>query len=349
MVVDTKLYDTLGISPEADSAAVKKAYRDLARRNHPDKGGDPEKFKEIQAAYQILSDDNLRGIYDSTGSVDPKNSGMPDMDILKDLFENMRFPGFDIFNQSDPFSRRTAQRTSDAVHELHLPLDVFYTGKTKNVNIKRNVVCKGCNGKGGSDPKTCDICHGTGIIIVQQQNGPFLMQSQRPCHTCKGGKTHSKETMCKQCTGSGHRQEKTMVEVKIPPGAPNRYVVTLKGMSDERVGHETGDLHFQVIEKPHDTFTRYGADLATKVAIDLPTALVGGIVTFRHLDGNEMTVTLPKGKVTRYGDVLTIAGQGMPNVNGKGHGDLRVTFHIELPSDAWATQVNEAVVRKIFR
>lgn len=170
MVVDTKLYDILGVSPEVDASALKKAYRDLVRKHHPDKGGDPEKFKEIDAAYKVLSNEELREMYDNTGSVEAKNTNFDgaDVDILSHIFSNMGFGN--IFSHGDPFSQHVKQKTQDVVHELHLPLDALYTGKTKNVSIKRQVICKGCTGKGGSDPKTCNVCGGSGITLVQHQN-----------------------------------------------------------------------------------------------------------------------------------------------------------------------------------
>ena len=370
MVVDTKLYDILGVAEDADATTLKKSYRELVRKLHPDKGGDPEKFKEVDAAYKVPSDENLRNIYDCTGSIDPKTSGVnaPDIDILSHLFADLGlglgggsgggFGGIPFMfgggGGGNPF-RTSARKTPDAIHELHLSLEAFYTGKVKSVNVKRNVLCKGCNGKGGSDPKQCTVCHGMGAVLVQQHNGPVIIQSQRQCHTCKAfGKIHTKDTMCKHCSGNGLVQEKTPVEVRIPPGVPNGYVITMKGMSDERVGHETGDLHFQLIEKSHDTFTRCSQDIMTKIAINLGTALLGGIVTFQHLDGKEMSITLPKGKVTRYGDTITISGKGMPNFNrvrdaSGAFGDLRVSFHIVMPSDAWAIQANEAVVRRLLK
>lgn len=364
MVVNTKLYDILGVPEDADATVLKKAYRDLARKLHPDKGGDPEKFKEVDAAYKVLSDDNLRNIYDTTGCIDPNASNMtvPDLDILRHLFGDMGLEGLGglggfggmPFVFSGNMFRKTSRKTPDAVHEVHLPLEAFYSGKVKNVNVKRHIVCKGCNGKGGSDPKQCTVCHGTGVVLVQQHNGPIIMQTQRSCHTCKAtGRIHNKDSICKQCTGNGLVQERTSVEVRISPGVPNGYVITMKGMADERIGHETGDLHLRLVEKPHDTYTRCGSDLMTKVAIDIATALIGGIVTFQHLDGKEFSITLPKGKITRYGDTITIAGSGMPAFNGGGRdtgcGDLKVSFHIEMPSDAWAIQANESIVRRLLK
>jgi DnaJ family protein A protein 2 len=143
MVVDTKLYDILGVKSDADASTLKKAYRELVKKHHPDKGGDPEKFKEIDAAYKVLSNEELRDMYDSTGSVETKNTNFdaPDADILSHIFSNM---GFDMFGMGgNPFRRGDQrQKTQDVVHELHLPLETLYTGKTKHVAIKRTVICK---------------------------------------------------------------------------------------------------------------------------------------------------------------------------------------------------------------
>lgn len=176
------------------------------------------------------------------------------------------------------------------------------------------------------------------------------MQTQRPCTTCDGkGKTHTRETVCGKCTGKGHHSVKEHLEVVVPAGTRDGFVVTKKGFADEHVGFETGDFHFVIREKPHGVYTRSGDDLRTKVAIDLTTALVGGNVRFEHIDGSELQVTLPKGKVTRFNDTLTIQGKGMPKMSDNStHGDLHVTFHIEMPSNDWAKKVDETIVRKIL-
>lgn len=355
MVVDSKLYDILGVKEDADASTLKKAYRELVKKHHPDKGGNEEKFKEIDAAYKVLSDQELRDVYDATGSVEP-NSGLnaPDMDILSHLFGmgfgggfgGMNFSG-DIFNQK--------RKTPDVLHDIHLPLESIYTGCTKIVAVKRTILCADCKGQGGSDPQTCKICHGSGTVIAQQQNGPFIMQTQKPCSTCSGtGKIHKEGKRCTTCSSTGYSQKKTTVDIIIPPGVPNGFVITKKNMADEHIGCETGDIHFRIRENSHNDFTRAGSDLLTKVAIDLSTALVGGIVQFKHIDGKEVSITLHKGKIIRPGNTISILGKGMPkfpvsNGDGNSFGDLKVTFHVEMPSDSWASKANESVVRKLFK
>ena len=159
------------------------------------------------------------------------------------------------------------------------------------------------------------------------------MQSQRKCPTCDGtGKIIAKENVCRSCNGNGRKIDKTTVEIIIPAGAPNGYTVTAKGMADEQVGYETGDLLIVLREKPHEKYTRQGVDLVTTVAIDLATALIGGIVQFEHLDGHQFLITLPKGKVVRHGSTTVTVNRGMPIMTNPGSfGDLRVVFHVEMP------------------
>jgi len=242
------------------------------------------------------------------------------------------------------------QRTPDMIHELFIPLESIYTGRKKVISVRRNVVCIDCRGQGGIDATKCNICKGAGIVLMQQQNGPFIMQTQRKCTNCDGsGKTIAKENICTTCTGKGHKMEKNTVDIIIPAGVPNGHTITMKGMADEHVGYETGDLFIVIKIKPHEKYTRQGNDLITTVAINLVTALVGGIVQFEHLDGHQLNITLPKGKVTRHGDTVVTSNRGMPVLGNPGSfGDLRVTFHIEMPSDAWAMQVSDAVVRKVL-
>lgn len=341
MVVDTKLYDILGVSPNVQISDLKKAYRTLAKKHHPDRGGDSEKFKEIDSAYKVLSDEHLREMYDKTGSIDGNVSGFATNDLYSHLFT---MGGF-----GNMFTGKQKRKTEDVVHELHVPLDILYTGKTKHISIKRTVQCKDCCGAGGSDSIKCNDCKGHGSNWTQQQNGIFMTYCQQTCASCEGkGYSFSKEAMCTKCEGKGHVQEKTTIEVVIPAGAPVGYTVTRKGLADEIKGCETGDVHFVVREKPHEIFTRIGNDLLRKVNIDLATALVGGIIKMVHIDGKELKMYLPRGKVTRYGDVLVVAGGGMPKLTGDGNGDLRITFNIDLPSDSWAMKVNESVVRRVL-
>jgi DnaJ family protein A protein 2 len=353
MVVNTKLYDILRVPEDADSSTIKKAYRDLVRKHHPDKGGDEERFKEIDAAYKVLSDPELREIYDTTGSVEPNaDLAGTDFDILSHIFSSFGMPSMGGFfgPDGDAFQRKTP----DVLHEIRLTLDSMYKGVKKIIAVKRTVICQDCQGKGGSDPRDCRSCRGAGLVLVQQQNGMFIMQTRQPCSPCKGtGKVHDESKCCKTCNASGYAKVKTTVEIDIPQGVPDGYTMVKKQMADEKVGFETGDLHIRIREIPDNLYTRTGHDLHTTVAIDLPTALVGGVVQFKHIDGRDVSISLPKGIVTKFGDTITVAGKGMPifptdKKRTAAFGDLRVTFHIKMPSDEWSAKANESVVRKLF-
>lgn len=350
-VVDTKLYDILEVSPDADPSTIKKAYRTLAKKYHPDKnGGDGEKFKEIDAAYKVLSDENLREMYDTTGSVDASGTDV-DMDILSQLFGGLggfgspfggMFGGFGIPKQRNV--------TPDVVHEISLPLESFYSGRKKTISVKRNTICQDCGGKGGSSTEVCTKCRGQGAILVQQQNGPFIMQSQQRCPSCEGkGKIVPKDKACKSCGAKCYLAVKSNVELVVPPGAPNGHVITIPNMADEYVGMSTGSLHIVVKEKKHENYTRHGDSLLTQVTVDLATALVGGNVQFKHLDGQDVEMKLEKGHVISTGDQKTITGRGMPVMNRDGEfGDLVVTLRIQMPSDEWAKRVDERAIRDLF-
>jgi DnaJ homolog subfamily A member 2 len=354
MVVDTKLYDILGVEPTADSQTIKKAYKRLAVKLHPDKGGNEEKFKELNAAFNVLSDEESRRVYDQTGSV-PKDrdlGNIHDEEMLQEILESLGFmmggmggfPGF--------FHGRHGgkPRTPDVLQDIHVTLDQLYHGKKKNISITKTVVCKSCAGEGGKNVTKCSPCRGRGSIVIVHQNGPFIQQIQQPCDHCRGsGKSFSKEDMCGTCKGTGHHEQKKTIEIMVPPGTPSGYMLMLKGESDERVGHETGDMRLRVLQKPHDRFTREGNDLSTKVTIDLVTALIGGAICFEHLDGQQVTINLPKGKVIQHGEVLLVQGRGMPILNTTSFGNLKVIFDVKMPSNNWAKKVSDSAVKKLLR
>jgi DnaJ family protein A protein 2 len=354
MVVDKRLYDVLLVDENADASTIKKAFRNLALKHHPDKNGDPEKFKEINAAYKVLSDEDSRRVYDATGSVGNDSSGGSDMDFFSQLFGNMgmgmRFPGMH-GHSGMPGAKRKGGRTTDLAHELQVPLDHLYSGKKKTVHIKRTVVCKECKGHGGKNEQVCAPCKGSGSVFLQTQNGPFMMHVQQACHKCNGhGKSFSKEDECKQCATKGHVQTTETIEVNIPAGAPNGHTITFSGKADEREGFETGDLHFVLVQQQHESFKRKGNDIITSVPIDLSTALVGGTVHFKHIDGTPLKAKLQKGKVIRVGDTMSMPGKGMPIMGrDKEYGELHVNFDIQFPSDEWSRRVSEKQVRDLLR
>ena len=357
MVVDTKLYDILCIDPSADPATIKKAYRKLALQHHPDKGGSDEKFKEITSAYSILSDENLKARYDATGNVS-ESDGHPggaafDADILSHLFGG-HFNMGGMGGNFNPFGGQQhhfngPQRTSDTLYELQLTLEQIFTGKKKTISVLRTVICKCCKGQGGKNVKQCGKCHGSGVITMLQKTGPFVMQTQVTCTDCNGkGKSFKNEDICKECNGNTCKADKSSIEVNVPAGAPNGHRIVFKGMADENVGHETGDLIIVVREKPHSLFSRQGNDLFITLSIDLCTALVGGNAQFQHIDGSTLKVQLVKGRVIKPGDTIVHSNKGMPVMRSNGAlGDLRIRFNVTMPSDKWAENLTDKNVLSI--
>lgn len=348
MVVDTKLYDILEVDPSVDATQLKKAWRKCVLKYHPDKTtGDEDKFKECDAAYKVLSDPEMREYYDRTGKVDIKNSiggGMDgmEMDNLNDLLNGI-FNGFGPFSANHTF-RRPKCETLTSVIQVRLE-DLFH-GKQSKLAIKRKIVCKSCKGKGGQDITVCSTCKGMKVIITRQQQGPMIFQSQQPCPDCKMTGEHI-SLVCNECKGAKVVDNKKFITVDIKPGTQDRQMYHFEKAGDELPEVEAGDVVIVLQTKPHDVFIRSGNDLETRVSIDLASALVGGRVNVKGLDRN-LSINIPKGRVIRPGDILTIEGEGMPTGEGK-RGDLLLSFDVQYPSDSWAISVNEEKVRTLLQ
>jgi len=319
----TKLYEVLGVDKTADEKTIKKSYRKLCLKHHPDKGGDEQKFKEISAAYEILSDPEQRKIYDKYGLEGVERDGAPGgggSAAAEDLF-GMFFGG------GRNRRRNTGPRKGpDLNHPLKVSLEDLYNGKTVKLAINRKVIV--------GDSSECSKCNGQGSIMDIKQLGPgMITQVQRPCDDCKG-KGHTAKM----------KTERKVVEVHVEKGAPNNHKITFRGLSDETPGcEETGDVNFVIKEKPHDFFTRKGADLLVSQQISLNQALCGYTLRFKHLDGRDVVIKTKPGEVigsesidpitgqpTPY--LMTVPNEGMPSRgNPFVKGNLYVAFTIEFP------------------
>jgi DnaJ family protein A protein 2 len=246
----TKLYEVLGVEKDADAKEIKKAYRKLAVKHHPDKGGDEHLFKEINAAYEILSDPKKRELYDKYGLEGVEQEGGPGMSGGEDLF-SMFFGG-------GGRGRRAGPRKGPSIqHPLKVSLEDLYNGKTVKLAINRQVIV--------GDSKECSTCNGQGAVMEIRQLGPgMITQMQRPCSACNGQGTTAKT-----------KNERKVVEVHVEKGALHNQKISFKGMADEMPGRETGDVHFVIQEKEHDVFKRKGADLLLMKDISLSQALTG--------------------------------------------------------------------------
>jgi len=312
----TKLYETLGIEKNAAATAIKKAYRKLAVKHHPDKGGDEAKFKEVSAAYEILSDAEKREKYDKYGleGVANESGGGGGADDLFSMF----FGG----QRGGRGGRSGPKRGEDVNHPLKVSLEDLYNGKTVKLGVTRQVVV--------GETTMCTTCDGQGVVVELRQIALGMVQQiQRRCTTCNG-QGHQAET----------KKERKVLEVHVEKGMANNAKITFRGMADEKPNMEAGDMVFVVQEKEHDLFKRKGADLLITKKLNLNEALCGYEWMITHLDGRQIAVKSKPGEIIKPESsvgkpfVKIIPGEGMPS---KGNpfvkGNLYVLFQVEFPSD----------------
>lgn len=371
------LYEILEVQLSATDGEIKKAYRKLALRYHPDKVEEHEredaelKFKEISRAYEILSDETKRLEYDLYGSTD--NAGAPGMggyssnpfdhayasqdfhpDDFYNFFSNMNTGG-PRSNGSRP--QKAQERTEDAKMDVDITLEDLYKGKTYKITSTRNIICPTCTGTGARKKamhKECAACQGQGNTVKIKRVAPGIASKFFvTCESCDGtGRVVRPKDKCKGCHGSKVVEETKILEFEIAPGSHDGESVVLAGESDQYPGKQTGDVILTIHCKEHETFTRKGDDLYIKYKITLVEALSGfSKVVGVHLDSRAIHFTSTKGKVIRPGDFLRIAGEGMPIKkdasrwfhSGPKKGDLFVAVEVEFPSDNWYLEKNDLV------
>lgn len=327
-----------------------------ALSSHPDKVQPEEreeaeiKFKQISQAYEILSDDQTRSLYDQHGmaAFDKSAGGHPgqgpDMeDILAQMF-GMGGGGFPGGFPGGPQPGRKRAKGASEVQAYEVTLEDLYKGKSTKFASTKKVICSTCSGSGGKEkakPKECGTCKGRGSVARLRPVGPGLVtQEMAPCSTCNGaGKYYADKDKCKKCKGVRTTQQKSILELYVPPGSREGDKIVLAGEADQSPDEEEpGDIIFQLVETPHDTFTRAGADLQAEITISLAEALTGfNRTVLTHLDGRgiSLSVQQPDGKVIRPGQILKIAGEGMPLKRSDTRGSLYLVVNVEFPQDGW--------------
>lgn len=348
-------YEVLGVPKTATKDELKKAYRKLALKYHPDKNpGDKvaeEKFKEAAEAYDVLSDDDKRAKYDQWGpSMGPSGfggaggaggfsaGGMSMEDIFShfgDIFGGGSYGGFGGFGSAAGGSprRRRQPKGGDLRVKVKMTLQEIATGTTKKLKIPRFVQCQHCNGTGAKDGtafQTCPRCHGSGQIEHVQQTFLGPMQSTATCPECEGaGKTITQK--CQYCGGEGIVRQEEVIEFSIPAGVTDGMTLSLKGKGNAaRHGGINGDLLVVIEEVPNPDLIRDGNDVIYNLMLDIPTAALGGSVEIPTITG-KARVKIPAG--TQPGKVLRLRGKGLPSSEGYGTGDELVNIMVYIPEN----------------
>jgi DnaJ family protein A protein 2 len=353
---DSKLYDILGVPRNASDQEIKKAYHKLAKTHHPDKNPESaEKFKEISFAYQVLTDDNKRRIYDSYGLEGLKEGGGGGggggsmADILGQFFGGDSpfgggggghpFGGFGgLFGHSMGGGGRPRRRKGDDIaHPLKVTLEQLYKGDTRTLEISRKILCSTCNGVGGRDgaKQQCTTCRGHGIQIITRQIGPNMMQRmQQVCKDCSGeGEIINERDRCKTCQGKKTIDQKKKLEVVISPGSKHEQQVRFPGESDQAPNIEPGDVIVVLQQEPHAVFQRSGDNLVMKHKINLVESLCGFELVITHLDGRKIVLKHPPNDPIAPETYRCVKGQGMINMRTHDTGDLIVQFDVEFPTE----------------
>lgn len=344
-------YEVLGIDKNASEDEIKKAYRKLAIKYHPDRNPGSkeaeEKFKEAAEAYDVLHDPQKRQQYNQFGFNAPGAGGYGgfgetggfSMDDIFSMFGDVfgghggGFRGFGGF--SGESNRQPPQyRGSDLRLKVKLSLQEIATGVTKKFKVKKDVTCTHCHGSGaenGSGSETCPTCHGSGVVVKTVRTMLGMMQTQTECPTCHGEGTVIKDK-CRLCHGTGVVKGEEIVEIKIPAGVAEGMVVNVpgKGNAGQRNGI-SGNIQVYIEEEENDTFIRDGQDVIYNLLLDFPTAALGGEVEIPTLEGTRVRIKIDAG--TQPGKALRLRGKGLPAVQGygSGRGDLVVHVSVFVP------------------
>ena len=340
-------YEVLGIDKNASEDEIKKAYRKLAIKYHPDRNPDSkeaeEKFKEAAEAYDVLHDPQKRQQYDQFGFNAPGaggfggfgESGGFSMDDIFSMFGDVLgghggFGGFSGFG-GEGSRQRPQYRGSDLRLKVKLSLQEIATGVTKKFKVKKDVTCTHCHGSGaenGSQSETCPTCHGSGVVVKTVRTMLGMMQTQTECPTCHGEGTVIKDK-CHQCHGTGVVKGEEIVEIKIPAGVAEGMVVNVpgKGNAGQRNGI-SGNIQVYIEEEENDTFIRDGQDIVYNLLLDFPTAALGGDVEIPTLEGTRVRIKIDAG--TQPGKTLRLRGKGLPAVQGYGSGKGDLVVHISV-------------------
>lgn len=344
-------YEILGVERDATPEQIKKAYRRMAMKMHPDVSSESDaadRFKEVQEAYEVLSDPQKKAIFDRGG--DPMGSGFGGGAGGFGGFGGFQSAGFDFTNLVDAMfgqqasrgPRSRVRRGQDALVRQTLTLAEAAFGVTKPLTVDTAVVCPRCEGHGtaeGTDPVTCGTCDGNGEITQVQRSFLGDIRTSQPCPTCRGYGTVIPHP-CGECSGEGRVRNRRTLNVKIPAGVSTGNRIHLEGQGEVGPGAgPSGDLYVELVVQPHEVFSRDGDNLEMVLRIPMTAAALGTTVTVDTLEAERddlddatrtLEVEIPAG--TQSGTRVAMAGQGIPRLRGAGRGDLGITFMVQTPT-----------------
>ena len=338
-------YEVLGVSKGASEDEIKKAYKKLARKYHPDMNpGDKEaeeKFKEVNEANEVLSDPEKKARYDQFGfaGVDPSyGAGGPgwgdgaagfDFGDLGDIFGSFFGGGFGGGQQR----RNGPQRGESIRASVSVSFTEAAFGCEKEITVERSEQCPTCKGNGcaaGTTPEVCPTCHGTGSVQVRRQTPMGVFASTTPCSKC-GGTGKIIHQPCPDCRGQGRIRKRRAIKVNIPAGIDDGQTISLRGQGHAgKNGGPNGDLLITIMVQPHEIFRREGTSVFCEAPITFAQAVLGGTLEIHTIDG-KVKYDIPEG--TQTGSVFRLRGKGIPSLNGRGRGDQYVTVNIETPKN----------------
>jgi len=323
------LYDILGVARDASSTDIKKAYKRMALQHHPDRKGEgnEEMFQKVQQAYEILSDNDKRRMYDQTGSVEGVESGQSFMnqgDIYDMIFGGGGFGGR---------HQRAQPQTEDVTTVLKVSLEQLYSGCTRRMRVTREKICRDCKGKGGMSVIRCNACDGRGARIRVTQMGVMQQRVQFPCDQCnQTGEIIPENSRCKSCKGSKTISSKEDLEIHVPHGAAPEHRIVMANMADEYPGAVAGDLTFVLEVSDHKVFKRINDHLVLTKSLTLEQAILGTTFTVKHLNGKTIALSTPDKTVVNHGASFMVRELGMKQFERETvYGCLVVIFEIAMP------------------
>ncbi|MGI6637097.1 MAG: molecular chaperone DnaJ [Minisyncoccales bacterium] len=335
-------YGILGVSKNATKEEIKKAYRKLAHKYHPDKkGGDEDKFKEVNEAYQVLSDDNKKSQYDRFGRVDDGFSSQGfdftqgfdfgqsgfsfNVEDLGDLFE-------EAFASRRSRRRRDPRRGNDIEVSIEMNLEDTLKKQSHKFNINKFVKCERCSGEGaepGTAKNECVSCRGTGVVQEVKKTIFGAFTAEAVCPECEGD-GQKPEKPCNVCRGEGRVKKNEEIFVEVPAGVDSNQILKVPGRGDAgKRGGRSGDLYVRILIRKHSFFQRKGDDLFATIFVPYSTAVLGGEVLVKDIEGKKLSVKVPAG--THSGKIVRISGKGITRFSGFGRGNLFLRMEISLP------------------